>query len=97
MCVAFAKANKAVSEVLVNVPNVRETSLDDTFVQALLPHSAPTLLGSGAVVRMDIHNIGGLRRMRRWEIADIGIVVFVLRAKKIIARKVPAGEAPLSR
>jgi hypothetical protein len=85
---AFAKANKAVSEVLLNVPNVRETSLDDAFIQALIPRSAPTRLGSGALVRMDVHNIGGLRRVLRWEVADIGIVVFVVRAKRIVARKI---------
>ena len=84
---AFAKANKAASELLVNVPNVRETSLDDAFIQALIPRSAPTRLSSGATVRMDIHNIGGLRRIWRWEVADIGIVVFVMRAKQIVARK----------
>ena len=85
---AFAKANKTVVEVLLNVPNVRETSLDDAFIQALIPRSAPTLLASGAIVRMDIHNIGGLRRVWRWEVADIGIVVFVIRAKKVVARKI---------
>jgi len=85
---AFADANRKVAEALVNVPNIRETSLDDTFIQALIPHSAPTLLDSGVLVRMDIHNIGGLRRMWRWEVADIGILVFVIRARRIIARKI---------
>lgn len=85
---AFAEANRTVTETLLNVPNVREPSLDDAFIQALIPRSAPTLLASGAIVRVDIHNIGGLRRVTRWEIADIGFVVFVVRAGKIIARKV---------
>jgi hypothetical protein len=85
---AFAEANRTVAENLLNVPNIRETSLDDAFVQALIPRSAPTLLASGAIVRMDIHNIGGLRRVTQWEVADIGIVVFVIRAGKIIARKI---------
>jgi hypothetical protein len=84
---AFAEANGTVVETLLNVPNIRETSLDDAFIQALVPRSAPTLLASGAIVRMDIHNIGGLRRTTRWEVADIGMVVFVLRAGTIIARK----------
>jgi hypothetical protein len=84
---AFAEANRKVSEMLLNAPNIRETSLDDAFVMALVPRSAPTRLGSGALVRMDIHNIGGLRRLHHWEVADIGIVVFVSRANKIIAQK----------
>src|SRR5580704_14784289 len=75
---AFAEANRAVAETLLNVPNAREPSLDDTFIQALVPLSAPTLMASGAIVKMDIHNIGGLRRVARWEVADIGIVVFII-------------------
>lgn len=84
---AFAEANRKVAECLLNVPNAREATLDDTFITALIPRSAPTQLASGALVRMDIHNIGGLRRIQRWEVADIGIVVFVSRAKRVIARK----------
>lgn len=37
---------------------------------------------------MDIHNIGGLRRFQRWEVADIAIVVFVIRSKRVIAQKI---------
>ena len=85
---AFAEANRKVAEALLNVPNIRETSLDDTFIQALIPRSAPTLLASGAVVWMNIHNIGGLRRVQRWEVADIGMLVFVIRVRRIVARKI---------
>jgi hypothetical protein len=95
----FAEANRGVSERLVNVPNIRETSLDDGLIEALIPESAPHLLPSGAVVRMDTHNIGGLRRSggwpaweyverRRWETADIAILVFVFRGEKLIAKKI---------
>jgi hypothetical protein len=83
----FAEANRQVSETLMNVPNIREPSLDDAFIQALVPRSAPTLLPSGALVRMDVHNIGGLRRLSRWEVADIGVVVFIIRGGKVVARK----------
>ncbi len=85
---AFLKANKTVSEVLLNVPNIRETSLDDGLVEALIPHSAPRLMPSGALVRMHIHNIGGLRRVGRWEAADIALIVYVVRANTIVARKI---------
>src|SRR5689334_17937555 len=84
---AFTEANRTVSEMILNVPNVREPTLDDQLIQALIPRSAPTLLPSGAIVRMDIHNIGGLRRMMSWEVADIGVLVFVIRAGRVIARK----------
>src|ERR1700722_15237271 len=94
----FAEANRRVCERLVNVPNIRETSLDDGLVEALIPDTAPRQLSSGAIVRMDTHNIGGLRRIdrlhwdltprRRWETADIGVIVFIYRREILIAKKV---------
>lgn len=95
----FANANRRVCERLINLPNIRETSLDDGLIEALIPDSAPTLLPSGAIVRMDTHNIGGLRRLgdhpwdwdrpqRRWETADIAILVFVYRGDALIAKKI---------
>lgn len=50
----FADANRHVCERLVNLPNIRETSLDDGLIEALIPDSAPTLLPSGAIIRMDM-------------------------------------------
>jgi len=94
----FAEANRRVCERLVNVPNIRETSLDDGLVEALIPDTAPRQLSSGAIVRMDTHNIGGLRRIdrlhwdltprRRWETADIAVIVFIYRREILIAKKV---------
>lgn len=95
----FAEANRRVCERLVNLPNIRETSLDDGLIEALIPDSAPTLLPSGAIVRMDTHNIGGLRRLgrphwdwdrssRRWETADIAILVFVYRGDTLVVKKI---------
>jgi hypothetical protein len=93
----FCEANRRVSERLVNVPNIRETSLDDGLIEALIPDTAPTLLPSGAIVRMDTHNIGGLRRLgrwhwdpypRRWETADIAVLVFVYRGAHLVAKKI---------
>jgi hypothetical protein len=84
----FRSANWRLTETILNVPPIRETTLDDTLIQALLPHSAPTLFGSGAVVRMDVHNIGGLRRMMSWEVGDIAILIFLVRRNQILGRKV---------
>jgi hypothetical protein len=96
----FSNANKRVCERLMNLPNIRETSLDDGLIEALIPDSAPTLLPSGAIVRMDTHNIGGLRRLGgpswdwdrpsrgRWETADIAILVFVYRGDTLVAKKI---------
>jgi len=97
---AFEQANRKVCERLANLPNIRETSLDDGLIEALIPDSAPRLLPSGAIVRLDTHNIGGLRRLgaphwdwdlpqrRRWETADIAILVFVYLRNTLIAKKI---------
>ncbi len=37
----FSEANRAVCERLENIPNIRETSLDDGLIEALVPDSAP--------------------------------------------------------
>src|SRR5262245_48199172 len=84
----FAEANLKVTETILNVPNVREVSLDDQLVTSLIPHSAPRKLRSGAVVKMEVHNIGGLKRFGRWETADIGVIVLVSQGSNLIARKV---------
>lgn len=85
---AFAEANRVTTERLINVPNIRETTLDDILVDALIPFSPPKLLKSGAVVEMDVHNIGGLRRVYHWETADIAILVFIYRGSQMIAQKI---------
>jgi hypothetical protein len=89
----FRAANWRLTETLLNVPSIRETTLDDTLIQALLPHSAPTRFKSGAAVRMDVHNVGGLRRVMSWEIGDIAILVFLVRRSAIVRRKVAVLQA----
>lgn len=85
---AFAEANRVASERIANVPNIRETTLDDSLIDALIPFSPPKRLRSGAVVEMDIHNIGGLRRLYSWEVADIAILVFIYRGTQLVAQKI---------
>ncbi|MGE3627103.1 MAG: hypothetical protein AB7G34_12105 [Hyphomicrobiales bacterium] len=85
---AFAEANRVAAERIVTVPNIRETTLDDAVVDALIPFSPPKRLQSGTVVEMDIHNIGGLRRLYHWETADIAVLVFVYRGRQMIAQKI---------
>lgn len=89
----FAGANVRLSETLLNAPSSRETTLDDVFVNALIPYTAPRKFGSGAVVRLDVHNIGGLRRYQSWEIGDIALISHIVRRSKIIASKVAVLQA----
>ena len=84
----FAEANRKATERLINVPNIRETSLDDGLIEAITPLSAPRLLPSGAVVELQVHNIGGLRRVGKWETADIAILVFVYDQSRLVAQKI---------
>lgn len=85
---AFAEANRVATERIVNVPNIRETSLDDALVDALIPFSPPKRLRSGAMVEIDVHNIGGLRRLHHWETADISILVFIYHGRQIVSQKI---------
>lgn len=89
----FGRANRRVSQTLLNVPSIRETTLDDDLIHSLIQQSAPIRLDSGAVVRLDVHNIGGLRRIARWEIGDIGILVFVIHRGRLVGRKVAVLQA----
>lgn len=84
----FAEANRRVTERLLNVPNIRETALDDGLIEAIIPYSPPRLLPSGAVVEMNVHNIGGLRRLGPWETADIAVLVFVYRNGALVSQKI---------
>lgn len=84
----FAHANIETSNLMMDVPNSRETSLDEKLVQSLTSHGAPTKLISGAILRLDVHSIGGLRRLHAWETADIAMIVLVYDGDKLIARKI---------
>ena len=84
---AFAEANNAATSRLFNVPNIHEPALDDALIEALISLSPPRLLPSGAVVEMNIHCIGGLRRFHRWETADIAVIVFVYRHGNLLAQE----------
>lgn len=84
----LSEANRTATERLLNVPNIRETSLDDGLIESIVPRSAPRLLPSGAVVELQIHNIGGLRRLYRWETADVAVLVFIYRSSALISQKI---------
>ena len=81
-------ASDQVTERISNQPNVRETSLDDALVDSIARFAAPKRLPSNTIVKIDIHNIGGLRQWGRWELADIAFVVHVSSGGSPLAQKI---------
>lgn len=84
----FEEANRSVTENLINNPNARETTLDDALLAPLQKRQAPVAFPSGVVVQMSVHNIGGLRRLYHWEVADIGVLVTVSRGGVLQGQKI---------
>lgn len=86
MVIRFA-SNQA-TERISNQPNVREMSLDDTLVASIGQYSAPKRLPSNTVVKIEVHNIGGLQQWDRWELADIAFVVQVSSGGSPLVQKI---------
>lgn len=84
----FAQANKRVSEKIARVPNCSEPSLDMTLIEHLTQFAAPHVVAPGWIVKIDVHFLGGLRHFNRWEIADIGLLVFAKLGSTVVAQKV---------
>jgi hypothetical protein len=73
----FAGGNTRVTEKLIRNPNLPEESLDLSWIEHLSRFSAAERFPSGWMVRIESHYLGGLRHFRNWEIADIGLLVFL--------------------
>lgn len=85
----FASANRRLAEKFLNVPAIPETSLDTTLVEHLSGYASPRRFPFNWVIRLDTHYIGGLRHFYdRWEIADIGVLIFFQQAGRLVRRKV---------
>ena len=103
----FANCNKLVSSDLSTFPGLHEECLDMNFISYFSRHQAPTRLRSDWIVRIDVHFMGGGRHYRRWEVADIGLMMVFrrrgtvvksklsfLQSKKLYARNVEFVEDP---
>lgn len=84
----LAVANREVTELITNNPNIRETTLDDALINSLHPRTAPVELASGTIVHIQVHNIGGLRRWGSWETADVAVLVRVYDKGKRAGQKI---------
>jgi hypothetical protein len=59
-----------------------------TIIEHLSRYSGPRVIAAGWTVRIDVYYLGGLRHFYRWEIGDIGLLVFVKRRNSVFANKV---------
>jgi hypothetical protein len=59
-----------------------------TFIEHFSQLASPKIFTSNWIVRIDTHYLGGLRHFNRWEIADIGLLLFFRRGGKVLKSKV---------
>lgn len=83
----ISNLNDKVSRKISLTPNIPEETLDISFIEFLSDSSAPTVISLGWAVRISAHFIGNIRQYRRYEIADIGVVVVFKRKSNVIGRK----------
>lgn len=69
------------------IPNIPEESLDISFIEGLSRRSHPTIVTPGWAVRLSAHFIGNIRYYRRYEIADIGVVIEYKLHSQVVKRK----------
>jgi hypothetical protein len=85
---AFRSANRRLCAKLASVPNCPEESLDLTLIEFLSNYAGPRVVAPDWTVRIDVHYLGGLRHFNRWEVGDIGALIFAKRAGQTVANKV---------
>ena len=84
----FSKANLRVTRKISRMPSTHETALDHSLIEALSHYTAPIRLGSGWLVRIDTHYLGGGSHFGSWEVADVGIIVQFRQVGRLIRSKV---------
>lgn len=83
----FSQVNDTVSKKLSINPNAPEESLDISFIESLSEFAGPKIVSTNWAVRIAVHFIGNIRHFRRYEIADIGVMIVFKRASKVVGRK----------
>jgi hypothetical protein len=84
----FAEVNVRTSRKLSRIPTTHETSLDETVIEQLSQVACPFRFGNDWLVRIETHYLGGGWHFRRWEIADLGVLVIFRRAGVILRTKI---------
>jgi hypothetical protein len=84
----FDLANVRVTSRLDRMPTTHEETLDFALIDALAEARGPHITGSGTIVDIDAHFVGGGRHLERWEIADLGLIITFRRAEHLLRTKV---------
>lgn len=83
----FSDCNFVLARQISIFPNTHEETLDQLLVTHLAQMQGPIKFGSGWVMRLDTHFIGGGRHYRNWEVADIGLMVVFRRKGRVVRSK----------
>ena len=84
----FSEANLRVTRKMSRMPSTHETGLDHSLIDALSHYAAPIRFGSGWLVKIDTHYLGGGRHFGSWEVADIGIIVQFRQNGSLVRSKI---------
>ncbi|WP_437205842.1 hypothetical protein [Planctomicrobium sp. SH664] len=84
----FTECDHRITQKIHNNPNLLEESLDLTWIEHLSQFSAPVRIDGAWTVKIESHFLGGLRHFYQWEIADVGVLLFVRSCGKIQLSKV---------
>jgi hypothetical protein len=82
----FLNTNKVVTRKLSEIPTVHEPSLDMSFVESLSRVPVPPPI-AGWRVQIQTHFLGGRALFMNWEIADIGLLVFIRQGGRLVRSK----------
>lgn len=84
----FLELNKKITTKLSRNPNIAEEYLDMTWIDHLSGYSSAIRLPSSWIVKIDVHYLGGMRHFYQWEVADIGVLLFIRRSGRVEHSKV---------
>lgn len=83
----FLNTNKFVTRKISEIPTVHEPSLDMSFVESLSRVPVPPPI-AGWRIQIQTHFLGGRALFMNWEIADIGLLVFIRQGGHLVRSKV---------
>lgn len=84
----FDQCNSRVTAKLTNIPNAPEETFDLTWIEHFSQFASSVTLASNWTIKIETHYLGSLRHFRSWEIADLGVLVFIRRGGRIERSKV---------